>query len=402
MTLHKGNSAPQERDWSFSLVREEWPYRFFDALEWLGPHSNHPAERNEIVVYAPGHLGDFLQMTPMLKALRMWAVGKQVTWLVGAWTLDLARRYKDWADDIREFSPQKTTLVRGNAKWKRCVCQQWRELLSIRREGVDVLISTMPEDPTTRFVANTLRPNLWVGVGDRRPPRVRTDIRVETLPFEKDCPEAEAQLKLLDLVWQVKGPPKENGIGERRALVFPVTGTEREWCRHFLDEEGLSGHPFAILSPGSGWKGKNWPAERFALIANWLQTQGMEVAWTGSASELDLCRGPGRNWMGKLTLGQLAAVMERAAIWIGNDSGPLHLAVAMGCKTVSFWGPTSECKWGGQGDGHAKVRGMDRCPGCVYWDWRRPCPKEGHPCMNAISVEMTKRSIEQVLARQRH
>ena len=101
--------------------------------------------------------------------------------------------------------------------------------------------------------------------------------------------------------------------------------------------------------------------------------------------------------MGKLALGQLAALMERAAIWLGNDSGPMHLAVAMGCKTVSFWGPTSEGKWGGQGPSHVTIRGMPSCPGCVYWDWKKPCMKEGHPCMNSISVNMAKLGVEQTL-----
>lgn len=376
---------------------QELLYRCFDTLEWLGGQRTNPAERSGIVVYAPGHLGDFLQMTPMLKELRAWTAGKRVTWLVGAWSLDLALRYKNWADDIREFSPQKETLIRGNAKWKRSAIRQWLDLRGIRKTGIDVLISTMPEDPTTRFVANTLRPRLWIGVGDRRPPRVMSDIHVVMVPFEKDCPEAEFQMKLLDLVRSEQRETGRDKIGQNLDLVFPVTDTEREWCRHFLDTEGISGRPFAIISPGSGWSGKNWPAERFSELACWLQSRGMEVAWTGSSGEQDLCRGPGRNWMGKLALGQLAALMERAAVWIGNDSGPMHLAMAKGCKTVSFWGPTSEKKWGRQGPLHVTIRGMPSCPACVYWNWKRSCPKEGHPCMNSISVGMAKLGVEQVL-----
>lgn len=112
-------------------------YRFFDALERCQPHLPHSVECRTIVVYAPGHLGDFLQMTPMLETLRKWTVGKRVVWLVGAWTLDLARRYGDWADDIQEFPPQKAVLIRGNHQWKRNVFQQWRKLQHIWREGVE-------------------------------------------------------------------------------------------------------------------------------------------------------------------------------------------------------------------------------------------------------------------------
>lgn len=375
-------------------------YRFFDTIEWLGGGRSKHVRKEEIVVYAPGHLGDFLQMTPMLKELRAWAVGKKVTWLVGAWTLGLARRYAGWADEIFEFSPQLKILTRGNARWKRNVFAQWRVLRRLRKRGVGVLIGTMPENPVERFVANTLRPRFWIGVGDRRPPRVRSDIRVEMVPFEKDVPEAEAQLKLLDVVRRESGYARKSGRdGASQKLEFPVTAEEREWAAQFLKSEGMETHCFAILSPGSGWSGKNWPVERFAKLAGHLQSRGLMVAWTGSETESDLCRGPGRNWAGKLTLGHLAALMEQAAVWVGNDSGPMHLAVATGCKTVSFWGPTSEKKWGGHGSSHVKIRGISRCPGCVYWDWKGTCPREGHPCMDAISVDMAERGIEHVLGK---
>lgn len=379
------------------MIESEWYYRFFDGLELLPLRQASNGPKREVVVHMPGHLGDLLQLTPMLRSLRAWATGRRVTWLVGAWTVELARRYTGWVDEIREFSPQQDTLTRGNASWKRNVAMQWRDLRRLRKKGIDVLISTMPENPATRFVANTLNPRLWVGVGERRPPRVRTDIQVEMMPFEKDCPEAEAQLKLLDIVRRERGDSDARRLQTSLKLEFPVAEDEREWAGPFLEAEGAASKPFAILSPGSGWSGKNWPTERFSELATRLQARGLAVAWTGTPRERELCRGPGYNWMGKLTLGQLAALMERAAVWIGNDSGPLHLAVAVGCKTVSFWGPTSEGKWGGQGPSHVKVRGMTRCSECVYWDWRRLCPKEGHPCMNAISVDMAERGVAQVL-----
>ena len=380
-----------------NVVNKEWGYRLFDAWECVASSKLPEGEKRAVVVWAPGHLGDFLQMTPMLRALRKWATDRQVIWLVGAWTMELVLRYKGWADEILEFSPQQDSLTRGDSRWTRNVSSQWVDLRKLRQRGIDVLISTMPENPVARFVANTLRPRLWVGVGEKRPPRVRADIQVEMMPFEKDCLEAKAQLKLWNIVRRERGNADEGKTQESLKLEFPVTEDERKWAGQFLEAEGIIAKPFAILSPGSGWSGKNWPAKRFAELAERLQSRGMAVAWTGSAGEMELFRGPGRNWMGKLTLGQLAALMEQTAVWIGNDSGPLHLAVAMGCRTVSFWGPTSEEKWGGQGPSHVKIRGMPRCPGCVYWDWRRSCPKEEHPCMNAISVDMAELGVGQVL-----
>lgn len=365
----------------------ELAYQGLSILDLAGKNGRAQDLNGSVVVYAPGHLGDFLQITPMLKALRTWAVGRKVIWLVGAWTLELAHRYGGWADEICEFSPQQDTLTRGNARWKRNVFSQWRDLRKLRTKGVDILICTMPENPVTRFVANALRPRLWVGVGERRPPRVRADIQVVMLSFEKDCPEAVAQMNLFDIVRQERMDASEQGKSASRNMVFPITDDERRWATQFLEEEGMAGKPFVLMAPGSGWSGKNWTPNRFAELAGRLQARKIAVAWTGSASEAELCRGPGRNWTGRLMLGQLAAVMERAAAWIGNDSGPMHLAVAVGCPTVSLWGPTNESKWGGHGEKHAKIRGVDSCPGCIYWDWRRKCPKPGHPCMSSIDVD---------------
>lgn len=372
----------------------EWEYRFFDALEFLGARKAFGQHSRHVVVYAPGHFGDFLQLTPMLRSLREKLPRDKITWLIGGWNMELARRYAEWADDIVEFSPRKDTLLRGEKRWMQSVARQWRCLRDLRAEGIDLLLNPMPEDPIARFVSNTLRPRLWVGVGDRRPPRVRDDIETIMVPFEKNRPEAEAQLALLA---RAGLPAGENDTSES-SPVFTVTDGERAWAATFLEEEAIADRPLALLAPGSGWSGKNWPAERFAELAGRLQLRGLEVVWTGGASEKNLCRGPGRNWMGKLTLWQLAAVMERAAVWIGNDCGPMHLTVAVGCRTVSFWGPTNEHKWGGLGAKHVKLRGMGPCPGCIYWDWRRECPKTGHPCMTAIGVDEAERKALEMLA----
>lgn len=372
----------------------EWQYQGFSLLGMAGKPRCPAAPSGLVVVYAPGHLGDFLQMTPMLRTLRQSMPGRRIVWLIGGWSMELAKRYGRWADDMREFSPQKATLIRGNGKWAQSVAGQWRLLRAIQRQGVGVLISTMPEDPIARFVANTLRPRLWVGVGDHRPPRVGKDIETAMFPFEKDTPEAAFQMKLLETAVGPTEKPHRMAAGmESLVLEFPVTEDERKWARRFLSGEKAESGPLVLLAPGSGWSGKNWGVRRFSELAERLLARGATVAWTGSEQETTLCPGPGANWTGKMTLGQLGAVMERASVWVGNDSGPMHVAVAVGCRTVSLWGPTNENKWGGMGERHVKIRGADACPGCIYWDCKRKCPKPGHPCMGAISVDFVERKV---------
>lgn len=372
----------------------EFKYQVLSLLEMAGEHGGPISRHGVVVVYAPGHLGDFVQLTPMLRFLRERLPESRIVWLIGEWAMEVATRYADWTDEIVVFSPQEETLRRRDGKWKQSVFKQWSHLRKIREQGVGILIGTMPEDPVARFVANTLRPRVWVGVGDHMPPRVRKDIETVMMPFEKDIPEAVAQMKLAERACEaMPGQKAKCAPAPSLNLEFPIKDNERAWANEFLPAEGVGGKPLVLLAPGSGWSGKNWTPQRFAELADRLMEHGMEVAWTGGASEQSLCAGPGHNWAGRLTLGQLAAVMERAAVWVGNDSGPMHLAVAVGCRTVSLWGPTNENKWGGIGEKHVKIRGAAACPGCIYWDWKRKCPMPGHPCMGAISVDSVESKV---------
>ena len=91
-------------------------------------------------------------------------------------------------------------------------------------------------------------------------------------------------------------------------------------------------------------------------------------------------------------LALLAAVMERARLFVGNDGGLLHLAAAMDVPTVSIWGPTSPGKWGPQGAIHRQIRKVEHCDGCIYWDYREIC-RHDHACMKAVAPEDVQAAI---------
>jgi len=116
-----------------------------------------------------------------------------------------------------------------------------------------------------------------------------------------------------------------------------------------LEGMGLARAPFAILNPGAGWAAKQWPAERYAELA-------IELASRGIASIVNY--GPGEEGLAKdvaeasrvsavalaTDLSQLIALARRAHLFVGGDTGPLHLAALLGVKTVALFGPTDpEC-----------------------------------------------------------
>ena len=95
----------------------------------------------------------------------------------------------------------------------------------------------------------------------------------------------------------------------------------------------------------------------------------------------------------------VAAAMERARLFVGNDGGLLHFAAATGLATVSIWGPTRPGKWGPRGAIHCQVRKAETCEGCVYWDYRATCA-HGGKCLRAVEVADVAGAVEEVLAAQ--
>jgi ADP-heptose:LPS heptosyltransferase len=102
--------------------------------------------------------------------------------------------------------------------------------------------------------------------------------------------------------------------------------------------------PLVVLNPGAGDPRRRWPAEKFAETGTALALSGAQVVVTGGEHEVDLAQSvidsmavPAINLAGKTSLGGLAGILSRASLMISNDSGPLHLAAAVGTATVGIY-----------------------------------------------------------------
>ena len=366
---------------------ERWRYPMLDCA---ARRLSVPALRGSaVVVHTPGHLGDVLHAVPMLHALRAAKPGAKIIWLVGPWSEPLARRYARHVDEIRVFGPNLPNYARGKREWRQSAWRQWRLVLELRRLGVDALIA--PLDAPGRFLANAVCPRTWVGIGDRRPPRVRPEIATHVQPYEMDRFEADAWCGLLEPL----------GIAVRtERLAYEPTPAEQQAADEFLLSAGVDAkRPLVLIAPGSGWSGKNWLSERFGEVAAWLATERRaQIAWIGGPDEAGLVpkdRTGDYHWFGEVPLPVLAAAMPRARLFVGNDGGLLHFAAAQGVPTVSIWGPTSPGKWGPKGERHRQIRKVERCEGCVYWDFRATC-RHDRACMKAVETENVLAAIRDV------
>jgi lipopolysaccharide heptosyltransferase I len=135
---------------------------------------------------------------------------------------------------------------------------------------------------------------------------------------------------------------------------LPERAEDARMAENALRSLGLSHRNFAILNPGAGWPSKIWPPERYGEVARRLRdAHGLaSLAVWGVPSELPLAQAivDSSNGAAKLapptSVPELAALCRRAALVLGSDTGPLHLAVAVGTSAVSMHGP-SRAQWCG-------------------------------------------------------
>jgi ADP-heptose:LPS heptosyltransferase len=145
----------------------------------------------------------------------------------------------------------------------------------------------------------------------------------------------------------------------------PLTGPERDAAVRTVREMGIEG-PFAIINAGAGWPSKLWLPERFGAVAQHLGRQWQLpsiVVWAGQeerglAERIVVASDARARPAPPTTLRELAALCQRAWIFVSSDTGPLHLAVAVGTPCVGLYGPWPAEENGPYGPEHVVVQKM--------------------------------------------
>jgi heptosyltransferase-1 len=158
---------------------------------------------------------------------------------------------------------------------------------------------------------------------------------------------------------------------------------------------------FVIVNPGAGWSSKLWPPERFAAVARYLgHDRGLTslVVWAGpqekAMADRIVVASEGYARMAPATsLTELAALLRRARLFVGSDTGPLHLATAVATPCVALFGPMPAERNGPYGAGHVAVQKM-----CLAGS-SRSRRTAGPESMLAITVEDVAGACDKVLGR---
>lgn len=177
---------------------------------------------------------------------------------------------------------------------------------------------------------------------------------------------------------------------------FPLTAEDRAEAEGVLSAAGLLGRSFAAFHVAASKAPRAYHPERFGEVAAGLQSRrDLVPVLLGSAADRPVhetlrVRCPGAvDLAGKTSLRGMAAVLERAALFVGNDSGPMHLAGALGTPVVSVFGPGDPAKtapWG-MGDRLRVVYAALPCSPCRQAFWREcdPAPSGKPACLEAVA-----------------
>jgi len=160
---------------------------------------------------------------------------------------------------------------------------------------------------------------------------------------------------------------------------------------------------YAVLNPGAAWPNKRWPPQKFGALAAAIQERlGLRSFITWGPAERDLAgavvsaSGGAAQEAPPTEIGDLAALMRDAAVVVSGDTGPLHIAAAMGAPLVGLYGPTWPQR---NGPWHPDDEVISRAGECVCHHKRR-CQR-GNPCIDEIDVTSVLNAVERRLAKAR-
>lgn len=359
-------------------------------------HAKRPkaARLRNLLLIRPDHLGDVLFLTPGLRALRKALPGVRITLMVGPWSADVVRDNPD-VDAVLtcpfpgfERRP-KSDLIAPY----RLLAETARRL---RRDAFDAAVA--------------LRFDHWWGAWLAAEASIPTRIGYDTpetrpfltdaLSYSADRHEVLQNTRLLRRL--APDMPDLPGLTH-----FVIPDVDREWASEWLLGRGASdSRPLVAIHPGAGAAVKQWPPEQWAAIAGKLISErGAQVLLTGGPAERGLVDAVQRSLgqpvldaAGQTSLGQLAALLARCRLVLGSDSGPLHLAVAVGAPTMHLYGPVDAAKFGpwGAAERHVVVRTDWPCAPCNRLDWD-PAQLPAHGCIRSIAEQQVWRAASLLL-----
>jgi lipopolysaccharide heptosyltransferase II len=357
------------------------------------PPSCWGADVKRILCVRLDNLGDVLMTTPALHALRRSGMNRHITLLASRSGVALA----PFLDDVDAVIEYDAPWVAQPPNDGRTLADDHRMLDQVRRGRFDaaVIFTVYSQSPLPAAIFCHL-----AGIPRRlahcreNPYALLTDWLREPEPQQRTRHEVERQL---DLVRHVGAQAPDT------RMRFSVDEADRRSLDAQLSARGLDHEaPWFVLHPGATAASRRYPPERFGEVATRLAREtGASVLITGSSGERPLVEeviraaAPGvrthlHDLSGALTLGELAALIERTSVLVSNNSGPVHLASALGTPVVDLYALTNPQHTPWQTPHRVLFRDVE-----CRWCYRSVCPQQHHACLLGVAPgEVVQAALE--------
>lgn len=356
-------------------------------------------------------IGDVIHTIPVLNKLRRRYPDAQIDWLVSSTIAEFLGPHPaitnviefvrdDWATLWRPASLTNATRLAGRlraAKYDLVI-----DLQGQLRSGLLTLATGAP----VRIGFGKPIAQRWEGLSRKLPDEARKHAwqgarEGSWLAYSHLIPLPSLEVHAVDRYLNV-GPML--GLDDGAAdFSFPIPREATDRIDALLHYYDIAGAKIVALAPGTIWETKQWQREDFAAVARHFLQKGFAVTLIGAPRERALCEAvaalaPGAiNLAGETTLPELAALIRRSAISVTNNSGPMHLAVALGSPVVSVFGPTNPVWAGPYHRADAVLQASIPCAPCYLRQLSR-CTY-GHDCMHKITAQAVIDRAESILSK---
>jgi heptosyltransferase I len=354
-------------------------------------------------------VGDVIHTIPVLNKLRRRFPGARLDWLVTPPIAELLR-HNPKITNVIEFeredwrTPWRLTPLVNSA----------RLAMQLRSTGYDLVIDMHGQLRTAAFVLASGAP---VRIGFDRPRAGVWNASSRDMPAlaRKHAWQGAREGSWIAYTHPIPVPTLDMHAVDRYLNVAPLLGLDDEPADFsfpipqeakgridaLLDYYGAAKSKLVVMAPGTVWETKHWDSDKFADVARHFLQKAFAVVLIGSQREHTVCEDVARlapgtiNLAGETTLSELCALIERATICATNDSGPMHLAVALGRPVVSVFGPTDPIWIGPYHRANAVLRAGLPCSPCYLRQLSR-CTHD-HACMHDVTASAVIERMESFL-----
>jgi 3-deoxy-D-manno-octulosonic-acid transferase/heptosyltransferase-1 len=353
----------------------------------------------KILIIKLSAIGDVIHTLPALNVLRKQYPDAHITWVVEEAAAAL----------VEGHEALDRVMVSGRKRWARGIlkgpdrlrngAQLFRFIQTLREESYDLVID-FQQLLKSGVLAGLARGKIKAGFdrGMEHMEHSHLFLNRRVPPISMEIHALRRNLMLLESL----------GMSSQDVVYhLPISHMDRKKAADLMAGHGMdSARPFAAINPVALWETKLWSNLKFAELADMLTRDfGLNLIFTGGPADSAVIQDilssmktrTAADLSGKTSLKELGAIYERAAFVVSTDTGPMHLAAAVGTPVAALFGPTAPWRTGPYGPGHQVIRLGLPCSPC----FKRRCYKN-RECMERILVENVLDKIQRLMPPKYH